>query len=153
MTLLIKRPARDFFDTNLQRTFDKFYNEFFSDFDPFKQLGNASYPKCNVIDKTDEVVVQAAIPGLNKDDVELEINDKERVLTLRAHKAASEEHHDDNDYVRREIKFSSFSRTFSVQDENLDLEKIEAKHENGVLELRIPKKSPEEIEPRKIEIH
>jgi len=152
MTLLIKRPTRDFFDTNLQRTFDKFYNEFFSDFDPFKQLGNASYPKCNVIDKKDVVVVQAAIPGLNKDDVELEINDKDRVITLRANKASSEEHYAEEDYVRREIKFSSFSRSFSVTDTNLDLVSIEAKYENGVLELNIPKKEPVEIEPIRIKI-
>jgi HSP20 family protein len=153
MTLFVKRPARDFFDTNLQRTFDKFYDDFFSDFSPFEQLGKANYPKCNIIDKNNELVVQAAIPGLNKDDVELEVDDKERTITLRSSKASSEKPHEDDDYVRREIKFSSFSRSFLVKDENLDLVSIDATHENGILELKIPKKEKEEVEPRKIKIH
>lgn len=152
MTIFLKRPARDFFDSTLQRTFDSFYDDFFSDFNPFQQLGKASYPKCNIIDKTDEVVVQAAIPGLDKDDVDLEIDDKERTITLKSTKSAEETKHDSEDYISREIKFSSFTRSFSVKDPNLDLVSIEATHKNGVLELRIPKKEAEEFKPRKIQI-
>lgn len=152
MTFLLRRPQRDFFDTTLQRTFDQFYDNFFNDFNPFEQLGKASYPKCNIINKTDEVVVQAAIPGLKKENIELEIDDVERIITLRSTKSVVEDKHNKDDYVSREIKFSSFTRSFSVKDSNLDLTDIEANHENGVLELRIHKREADKIEPRRIEI-
>jgi HSP20 family protein len=152
MTFLIKRPRRNFFDETLQRTFDSFYDDFFNDFNPFQQLGKSSYPKCNIVDKSNQVVIQAAVPGLKKDDIELEIDDKERTITLRSSRAPIETTHENDDYISREIKFSSFSRSFSVKDPNLDLVSIEAKHENGVLELAIPKKEAEEVKPRKIQI-
>jgi HSP20 family protein len=154
MALLYKRPVREFFDTTLQRTFDQFYNDFFNDFNPFEQLGKASYPKCNIINKNNVMIVQAAIPGLDKDDIELEVSDKERTITLRSTKSAVEDKHAKDDYISREIKFSSFTRSFAIKDPNLDLRSIEAKHSNGVLELNIPKKEKvtEMAEPRKIKI-
>lgn len=156
MNMLIRRPTRAFFDSSLQRVFDNFYDDFFSDFNPFEQLGKANYPKCNVIDKKDAMVVQAAIPGLKKDEIELEVNDADRTITLRSRTSSAETYDDkddiENEYLSREIKFSSFSRTFLVKDKNLNLTSIDAKHENGILELHIPKKEPEQAEPRKIPI-
>lgn len=149
MNFLVKRPNRDFFDTSLQRLFDNFYDDFFNDFNPLEQLGKASYPKCNVINNNNEIVVEAAVPGLSKDDIDIEI--KDRILTIRSN-GTKEKKEDNNGYMMREIRFSSFSRSFEITDSNIDLDKVDAKFKNGVLKLTIPKLEMEKSTLRKIDI-
>ena len=138
MTFLINRPRREYFDSTLQRTFDKFYDDFFKESNPFQQLGKATYPRCNIINKKDSVLIQAAIPGLTKEDIEVEIDNRERVITLRS--SGNTDHVEtDDDFIAREIKFSSFVRSFSVSDSEMDLDNVTASCKDGVLELTIPR--------------
>jgi len=136
--------------------FDTLINQMLNDAFPAfnKSFGEdffvkGAYPKVNVMDKEDSVVIEAAVPGLGKEDIDLEL--KEDNLTIRG---KSMNHSSSNlDYVRREIKRSSFQRTFSL-GQNLDQNKISASCDAGILTIQIPKIVEEEKlnEPIKIAI-
>ena len=113
-------------------------------------FNKGSYPKVNVINKPDSLLIEAAIPGMDKEDVSVEVH--EGVLTVRG---SSNQHNDimDGQYVKREIKRSSFQRAFRLGD-NLLSSEIVASYDKGVLSLEIPKRVVEDSpsEPIKIEI-
>jgi len=113
-------------------------------------FNKGSYPKVNVINKIDSLLIEAAIPGMSREDVDVEVHDG--VLTVRG---SSNQHENINDgqYVKREIKRSSFQRSFRL-GENLLSSKITASYEKGILSLNIPKKVIEDSpsDPVKIEI-
>ena len=128
----------------LNDTFPSFNKSFGEDF-----FVKGAYPKVNVMDNKDSVVIEAAVPGLAKEDIELEL--KEDCLTIRG---KSMNHSSSNlDYVRREIKRSSFQRSFSL-GQNLDQNNISASCDAGILTIQIPKIVEEEKvnEPIKITI-
>lgn len=136
------------FDTLINQVMNDAFPQFNKSFgDDFFAKG--AYPKVNVLDKKEAVVIEAAVPGLSGDDIDLEL--KEDLLTIRGR--SNQAGHGDDEFVRREIKRSSFQRSFSL-GQNLDSTKISASCSNGILIIRIPKiaedKRPEEA--RKIKI-
>ena len=101
-----------------------------------------SYPKVNVINNDTDVTIEAAIPGLDKEDVTVQVT--EGVLTIqgtRNQRADTE----NSQYVKREIKRSAFQRSFRL-GENLDENNINGEYDNGILTLVIPKVVPTEEE-------
>ena len=104
----------------------------------------------NVINNDNSVLIEAAIPGMRREDVSVEV--AEGVLTIQG---TSNQHEDikDGQYVKREIKRSAFQRSFRLGD-NLDESQIKGNYDNGILTLTIPKVVPTEEERtvRKIEI-
>jgi HSP20 family protein len=128
-------------------SFDRVFNDIFGEIFPesSKELGmdlfsKGAYPKVNVIDEEKETIIEAEISGLSKDQVKVEIDGA--VLTIRGEKKVENKGGKDKTYLYRELKQSSFSRSFQF-NENSDLENIKAKFENGLLTLTIPKKVPE----------
>jgi len=101
----------------------------------------------DVIEKDDEFVVKASVPGINPDDLEITFTDN--VLTIQGETKAEEEIKDAR-YHLRERRFGSFSRSISLGS-RIAADKIEANYENGVLTLRLPK--AEEVKPKRISIH
>jgi len=129
-------------------SFDRLFNQLFEDVFPetTKELGvdlfsKGSYPKVNVVDEDKQVVITAEIPGLSREQVNVEI--QEGVLTIKGNKR-EDVNKDDNKkkYIYHELKQSSFSRSFNLHD-SLDADKVKAKFESGMLELTIPKKIPD----------
>lgn len=81
-----------------------------------------------------------AAPGLKKEDIKVELNDN--VLTISSEtKQEKEEKDKEGRYTRREFSFSSFKRSFTVDEETIDTEKIQAGYENGILNIHVPKKA------------
>ena len=141
----VKHFTRDEFLTPFDRLFDDFFKNSFpglsKDFgDDFFAKG--SYPKVNVLDNHNNIVIEAAVPGLSKEDVQVEV--KDNVLTIKAESNQNAEI-ENPQFLKREIKRSAFQRSFNLGD-NLDQEKIEGQCENGVLTLIIPKLVPSEQE-------
>jgi HSP20 family protein len=138
---------RDEFLKPFDLVFDQMLNAQFPNF--FEQTGidfeKGSYPKCNIVDIDEFIEVHAEIPGLTKEDVSISVEDG--VLTI----SGSKKHTITGDakYIRRELKNSTFRRSFTLGD-TLDPTGITAKFENGMLLITIPKK--EESKPRKIDI-
>ena len=160
MTSIIRRsapPARTISKREFLTPFDEIFNAFVGDVFPtlHQEFGNdffvqGSYPKCNVLNFDDRIEIEAAIPGLSKEDVQVEVIDG--VLTI---KGESNQRRDaeDSQYVKRELKKSAFARSFRLED-NLDELGITGTHENGVLTITVPKVVPTNAEPvvRRIEI-
>ena len=138
-------PFDRLFDDMLTGMFPDFHRDFGEDF-----FSKGSYPKVNVINHDSRLVIEAAIPGMTRDDINVEITDN--VLTIQG-MSNQNENISDSQYVRREIKRSSFRRSFTLS-ETLDSENIDANFGNGILTLEIPKFVPDSAEPvtRKIEI-
>jgi len=130
-------PFDMFFDEVMAQTFPGFSVGFGQDF-----FEKGSYPKVNIINNDAAVIIEAAVPGLEKEDISIDLS--EGILTISG---KSNQSHDAKNYVHREIKRSSFSRSFKL-DENLDCEKIDAEMKNGLLLLKIEKKKPEEVLPK-----
>ncbi len=112
----------------------------------FKIRGEVFQPvSIDVSETKDEVIVRADLPGFNKEDIKLKAT--EWTVTIEAEKS-EEKVEQDEQYYRRERKMGKVSRTVELPAEVIP-EKAKAKFENGVLEIRLPKKEPEEKEEEK----
>ena len=131
------------FDKIIQTNFPQFSQEFGVDL-----FAKGSYPKVNITDYDDKVVITAEVAGLTKEDVDIEY--KDGVLTVSGAKAQDTE--DTGVVVLRELKKSSFRRSWNVNEEVLDCTKAKATFHNGVLDLTLPKKEPKVEVSHKIEI-
>lgn len=102
----------------------------------------------DVIEEDDRYKVLADLPGFKPDDVKIEVEDD--VLSISGEHQESEEQKE-QDYVRRERRYGSFSRSLALPP-GVSADDIEATFENGVLEVSIPKPKAEEKPAKKVEI-
>ena len=103
-------------------------------------------PAMDLVEADDHFVLKADLPGLSEDDVAIEVQDN--VLTISGSREAETEQKEKGWY-RLERSYGSFNRSLTLPD-GVDADKVEAKFDRGVLEVRIPK--PEERKPRRISI-
>ncbi|MBD3184278.1 Hsp20 family protein [Candidatus Poribacteria bacterium] len=101
-------------------------------------------PPVDIYETTDEVVLIADVPGLNKDSVELNIDKDELTIKGTFPKPDSE-----GEKLISECPYGEYFRTFVLAD-TISKDKISAQMENGVLTLTLPKQ--ERVKPKKIEI-
>lgn len=147
MQLVKFSPVRDMF------SFRNRINHMFDDvFYPINrdevELSMGSWnPVVDVYDNDDSIVIKAELPGIDKEGIEIDV--KDRVLTLKGERSSESEVKDDN-YYRRERSFGKFERAFNLPAD-VDPDKIKADYKDGVLKIDIPK--PEEKKPRQITIH
>ena len=93
-------------------------------------------PGVNIVENDKDFTFEMAAPGFQKNDFKVEIEDN--VLNITAEKEEQEEEEDKN-YKRKEYSYNSFTRSFTLP-ENSITEKLDAKYENGILKLTLPKK-------------
>ena len=94
----------------------------------------------DVIEKDNEYIVQAELPGFNKEEISVDL--KNDILTISAsHSEENKEEKEETKYLRRERRSVACSRSFRV--ENVTPEDIQASYTNGILEVRFPKKAKE----------
>jgi len=153
-----KHPLRAVYRDEFLTPFDKIFDDFFAANVPnFTQdfgvdfFEKGSYPKVNVIDFSDRVVIEAEIPGLDKSDVNVEI--ESNVLTIVGNKLVvpDKEQGETGTYIRRELKRSSFRRSFTLGD-NISKDKVEAVFQNGMLTITLPKVKPTKPEVKRITV-
>jgi HSP20 family protein len=131
----------------VSRWMDDFFNE---QMDRLLEPGDGgSLPAVNVLEQDDHFELQLAAPGMKKEDFQVKIDNG--ILSIQAeHKMEKEE--EEETYTRREFSYRSFRRQFTLP-ENAKEEKIEAKYEDGILKLQIPKKEVEvKKKPKQIAI-
>ena len=135
-------PDRDEFLTPFDKIFDQMLDTQFPEV--VKQVGvkpyqGSAYPKVNVYEYNDKVGIVAEIPGLDKSQLNVEVEDG--VLTISGDKHGVWEE-DGAKVLRRELKASSFKRSFQL-GELLDGDNIKANFKDGVLSISVPKIEPE----------
>jgi len=96
-------------------------------------------PSVDVIDREDEVVVRAEIPGVEKDNLEVSLNDDR--LTIKGSTREEKEEKEAGEYTRREMSRGSFTRVVTLPA-NVDGENAKASFKDGVLEMTLPKLKP-----------
>ena len=112
---------------------------------------NTTIPAVNIKETSDSYEVEVAAPGMTKKDFKVQLEGN--MLTISSEKTTEKEEKDDVKYTSREFSYQSFSRTFNLQKDVVDTEKIQAKYEDGVLHLLIPKmEHAKQKQPRLIEI-
>lgn len=127
-----------------------FFNDFFTkDFSNWGLSNNSNtnttIPAVNIRETAENFVVEMAAPGMKKDDFKIELDGT--LLTINSEKEEEFEEKDGEKYSRKEFSYQSFQRTFQLPKEVVDSEKIEAKYENGLLKLLIPKREEAKQKP------
>jgi len=103
-------------------------------------------PACEILDEEKNFTISLDIPGLRKDEIEIEVKDNH--LHVTGERKAQEGQTREN-VLRSERRYGKFSRVFSLP-QNVNAEAIEARFENGVLDIRLPKE--EKSQTKKIAI-
>jgi HSP20 family protein len=128
---------------NVPSLIDEFFGRDLLDNMVSDQTG-ISMPAVNIVDGNDEVRIEVAAPGLEKNDFKVDLDN--RVLTISSEKEMKHEEGGEGTFMRREFSYASFRRSFSLP-ESVDAEKIKANHKNGVLYIHIPKKEEAKQKP------
>ncbi len=105
-------------------------------------------PSVNIKEGKNDYHIEIAAPGLQKKDFSVDIDGD--TLTVSAEKSQKDEE-EGKKYTRREFSYTKFSRSFACPDW-LDKEKIEAKYDDGILDIKIPKQKEQEKPKKKINI-
>ncbi|WP_346318270.1 Hsp20/alpha crystallin family protein [Chitinophaga sp. YIM B06452] len=121
----------------------KFINRDFVSSDFF-----GSHTPVNITETKDAYVLDVVAPGLSREDFKIKLD--AQTLTISAEKKTEQKEETDK-HIRREYSFRSFSRSFNL-DENVDAEKINAKYDNGVLKLTLPKKEAKQETVKEITV-
>ena len=127
---IIRYKTSDLLPTSFSSLVDGFFNDSLT-----RSGGSAFLPKVDIIENETSYELHVAAPGLSKEDFNIELNDNS--ITVSGERKFLNEKNEKN-YHSIETKYGSFSRSFSLP-ENVDSSKINAKYNNGILELTIPK--------------
>lgn len=144
---LVKRNGS--FLNPLPMLFDDFFNRDFFDWNNsnFSDT-NTTIPAVNIKETAENYEVEVAAPGMTKDDFKVELDGN--MLTISSEKRSQHEQTGNDRYARKEFSYQSFQRSFSLQKNVVDIDKIQAKYENGLLHLLIPKKEEAKQKPPRL---
>ena len=132
------------FSNQMPSLFDRFLeNDFFDWSNRNFSKTNTTIPAVNIKEDEDGFKVEMSAPGLEKDDFKIELTNS--LLTISCEKQEESENVENEKYSRKEFSYQSFTRSFNLP-EIAENDKIEAKYENGILMVSIPKK--EEAKPK-----
>ncbi len=132
-----------------RKNYDPFemFREFDKNFFNFpSQFGSM---KTDIKDDGENYTLEAELPGFEKEDIKLDIDNNYLILTAE-HSKSSEEKDNGGKYIRRERSYGSYQRSFDISD--VVHEKIGAEYQNGILKVTLPKKSTEEYKTKSVEI-
>jgi len=141
MTLMRWDPFRSLM--GVKRDLDRIFGEYDDETATATSLWR---PAVDIFETKDNLVLRAELPGMSRDDVKISVENN--VLTLKGERRFDEEVKREN-YHRVERAYGSFCRSFTLPAE-IDKRKIEARFQNGVLEVTMPRS--EEAKPKQIEI-
>jgi HSP20 family protein len=109
---------------------------------------NTTIPAVNIKETAENYEVEVAAPGMTKKDFKVELDGN--LLTISSERTNQKEETEDERYSRKEFSYQSFQRTFTLQKDVVDIDKIQAKYENGLLHLLIPKKEEAKQKPPRL---
>ena len=156
--LAIRRESPFSLFQEMDRMFDSFWRNFDESFWPFsrrryepikwEELPFYRTPLSNIVEEEKIYNITTELPGLDKGDLTITFHDG--MLEIKGEQK-QEKKEEKKGFVRREFSSASYYRAFNLP-ENIDSEAIDAKLDRGLLKITIPKKEPEKIEKKKIEV-
>jgi HSP20 family protein len=130
-TQLISKPIE-----RMPFVFDDFFKPWNEWFEGGLTGRMMNIPAVNITEHKNEYLVSLAVPGMKKDDFKIDIDGN--MMTISSEKEESKEEKEKK-FTRKEYNYSSFSRTFTLPEE-INKEKIEAKYDDGVLKIALPRR-------------
>ncbi|HBS84944.1 MAG: heat-shock protein [Bacteroidetes bacterium GWF2_38_335] len=124
--------------------FDDFFTDSFFNTPVYRRFSNQA-PAVNIRESENDFQIEVAAPGFGKDDFKVEFENNRLTISSK-NEINNEEQDDSKGFIRREFSYQSFERSFTVDEKSIDSEKIQAKYENGILTLSLPKR--EELKPK-----
>jgi len=109
---------------------------------------NTTIPAVNVKETADTFEVEVAAPGMQKEDFRIELDGNQ--LTISSERQNQKEVTEGERYTRREFSYQSFQRSFTLPKNVVDVDQINARYENGVLHLVVPKREEAKQRPPKM---
>lgn len=144
MTLIRFEPMRD-----LDKISNRFHH-FFDEFPGFSNSSNDSFsPRIDISESEKNILIEAEIPGVPKENLKITLQDN--ILSIEGEKKNEVEEKEKNFY-RAERSFGKFKRSFTLPVD-VDSEKVDAKFNNGILEITLSKFEPKENKERVIELN
>jgi HSP20 family protein len=143
---MVRRPAESFYAL---RRLNSMLDDAFASWPSLGENGSVTsawIPAVDVVENKEGVRITVELPGVKPEDVKLSVENS--VLTIRGEKRATYEEKTDRMH-RFERQYGSFERTFSLPS-TVDVEHIDARYDNGVLTVDLPK--AERAKPKQIEI-
>jgi HSP20 family protein len=134
------------FDTFLHRGWLRPLRDTWPEWARFDEAYGFGAPRVDVLDRDDEVLVRAEVPGVEKKDLHVDLSGQ--MLTIRGERRREEKEEKDN-YFHSEIAHGTFSRTLRLPQE-VAADKVTAEFKDGLLEVHLPKTEP--TEHRSIEV-
>lgn len=126
------------FRNEFDRLFDRFFRDPWSLAEDWTERGAGWLPSLDVSETDTEITVRAEVPGVKPDDLDVSVTGN--VLTLSGEKKSTSESKDENSF-HSECFYGSFRRSVTLPTE-VDPEKIDARHAQGVLTIRMKKRHP-----------
>ena len=102
-------------------------------------------PAVNIKENADEFFLEIAVPGMKKSDFNIDVDNK--ILSISSEREEEHKEKEEN-YTRREFGYSSFKRTFTLP-ESIESDKINAKYNDGILKVHLPKREEAKEKPAK----
>jgi HSP20 family protein len=146
--MFLRLGNRAYPPNQLRQEMNRLFDDFFDQTglrDPFGMTGRGTFPALNVWEKGDRLLAEAEVPGLSMDDLEIFVSGNE--LTVRGERRPV--HPEGASYHRRERGVGSFTRAVRLPVD-VDAGKVQARLNNGVLTITLPKSQA--AQPRKIEV-
>lgn len=130
---------------NINTVFDELFNSFPATWSNNSAVASAPV---NITDVQSAYELEFSVPGRNKEDFQISVD--KGLLTVSYEKKEAAETKE-NKSIRKEFSFSSFKRSFNL-DEKINADAIEAKYENGILKVYLPKKEEVKVTPKQISV-
>jgi len=102
-------------------------------------------PAANILENPDSFELHIAAPGLKKDDFKISLDNS--ILTISA-EMEDQKNEESKTYTRKEFYYGSFSRSFTLP-KTIDMDKIKADYESGILKVTLPKREEARIDTKK----
>ncbi|MBQ0095135.1 MAG: Hsp20/alpha crystallin family protein [Bacteroidetes bacterium] len=119
-------------------------SDLFND-DWFFGHGATSVPAMNVVENEKNYELEFAVPGLKKEDLNLQI-DQEGIMSVSMVKKEDKENKTGRNFIRREFSYNQFSQSYILPDD-AEREAVSAKVSDGILTISVPKLEPEQAKP------
>jgi HSP20 family protein len=130
------------------KTLDSFLDNLLSDLPVSNSNNSINFPAVNICETNDNYELEFNVPGRKKEDFKITVD--KNILTVSFEKT-EEQKEEKKQFIKREFITQSFKRSFTL-DEKIDAEKIDAKYENGILMLTLPKKEELKVVPKEISV-
>jgi HSP20 family protein len=112
------------------------FNEFPSAVSKTVREDVLNYPPVNITDKKEVYLVELSVPGFEKSDFKIKLDNNILTVSTELKEEAPVEN---EKKIRKEFSFKAFKRSFTL-NEKIETEKIQARYENGILKIDLPKK-------------